>query len=222
MNQHPVLSTAPGAGTARLHGAARRARRRLAVVLVALSLLAGACAHATYRKTPAGTLEGDLDVRWIKPDRFVYVPSTTNPLTFTTATRRVIVPRKMYTDGGSIPRLFWNVPGYSPWGYAPGYIVHDWLFVAHHCKFPDYQDVTFEESAAVLASAIKTLMVKKTAPTDETTLWAVYRAVKSPIARKLWDEGTCDLPPPPPPGEEDFKVEGELLLRIRIPREPPH
>lgn len=201
------------------------AQRAWAVVsLLGVSLLTGACAHRTYGKTPTGTFEGVLDVRWIKPDRFVYVPSEKEPLTFTTADRRKIVPRAMYTDGGSIPRLFWGVPGYSPWGYAPGYIVHDWLFVAHHCQDAEYKDVSFEQSAALLASAIKTLMVGGTAPRDDTTLWAIYRAVKSPIARKLWDDGTCNIPPPPPPpppGIDTPAPVGELLMQIRFPRRVP-
>ena len=69
--------------------------------------------------------------------RFVYVPSPGRPLTFHRrshdATVRTIVPEMMYTDGGSIPRQAQLFRGFSPWGFAPAYMVHDWIFVARHC-----------------------------------------------------------------------------------------
>jgi Protein of unknown function (DUF1353) len=131
-----------------------RSTRRMVMTVLTLFLCAS-CAQLTYNRTDPGKFEGSLDVRWIKPDTFIYVPSQEDPLRFTTSDRRVIAPREMYTDGGSIPRLFWGVPGYSPWGYAPAYIIHDWLFEAHHCDVPEYQDISFDRSASILAGAIK-------------------------------------------------------------------
>ncbi|MFW2440396.1 MAG: hypothetical protein ACN4GR_13615 [Arenicellales bacterium] len=101
----------------------------------------------------------------------------------------------MYTDGGSIPRIFWSVPGYSPWGIAPAYIIHDWLFVAHHCGIPDYKSVTFTESSRFMGESIKTLMETTRVPKDESLFFNIVAAVKTPIARSLWDKGVCDLPP---------------------------
>jgi hypothetical protein len=169
------------------------------------------CGHLTYNQTKIGKFEGSLDVRWIKPDQFIYIPDKENPLRFTTANKKVIQPRKMYTDGGSIPRLFWGVPGYSPWGYAPSYVIHDWLFEAHHCGLSDYKDITFEDSATILAEGIKTLMESGKAPKEEIILWVIYEAVRTPIAKSLWDASdACH------PVEEAAGVPGELILRIDL------
>lgn len=178
-------------------------------------LLCTSCAQFTYERTESGKFEGSLDVRWIKPDKFIYIPSKEDPLRFTTPDRKVITPQKMYTDGGSIPRLFWSVPGYSPWGYAPAYIIHDWLFEAHHCNIPEYRDVTFDRSAGILAEGIKTLMVTNSAPKDETTLWAIYEAVKTPIAKSLWDKTESCNPPIQLMGVGE-EPPGELLFKVRI------
>src|SRR5262249_41845045 len=45
-----------------------------------------------------------------------------------------IVPEDMFTTGGSVPRVFCSIPGLSPWGLGPAYIIHDWLFFVHRCK----------------------------------------------------------------------------------------
>src|SRR5262245_17632462 len=107
------------------------------------------CANLFYQQTQIGKFEGSVDVRWVKPDRFMYIPNNENPLRFRTSDQKIIVPRKMLTDGGSIPQLFWSVPGYSPWGYAPSYIIHDWLFEAHHCSIPEYNEISFDDSARI-------------------------------------------------------------------------
>jgi hypothetical protein len=183
------------------------------MVLLAL-FLCTACAQLAYDRTHFGEFKGSLDVRWIKPDKFIYIPSQEDPLRFITSEKRVIAPQKMYTDGGSIPRLFWGVPGYSPWGYAPAYIIHDWLFEAHHCDIPEYRDITFEGSANILAEGIKTLMITNTAPQDETTLWAIYEAVRSPIAKSVWDRSESCNPPSEVKALE--QPPGELLFKIHI------
>lgn len=205
--------------TARMAASAVRGEprfARFAVALAAALLLAGAsgCAQLVYRDTSTGIFQGTLDVRWIKPDRFIYMPDKDDPLRFTTADGRVLQPLAMYTDGGSIPRLFWSMPGYSPWGYAPAYIIHDWVFLAHHCRFDEYRDITFERSAQLLAEGIKTLMESGTAPREETILWSIYEAVRSPVARSLWDSAwSCDLPAA---RELALQPPGESILRIRI------
>jgi len=181
-------------------------------------LLSASCSKLTYSHADPGKFEGSLEIRWVKPDRFLYVPNQENPLRFTTSDRRVIVPRKMYTDGGSIPRLFWGIPGYSPWGYAPAYIIHDWLFEAHHCDVPEYRDISFDRSADILAEGIKTLMETDVAPKDETTLWTIYEAVKSPIAKSVWDmPESCSLPKET---RELLQPRGELLFTISIENLP--
>lgn len=196
-------------------------RARL-ILLLSLTLFVTGCADFVYWKTDIGEFKGKLDVRWVEPDRFVYVPNETDPLRFTTANGQQITPRLMYTDGGSIPRLFWGVPGYSPWGYAPAYIVHDWLFQAHQCQYTDVAWVTFDDSARILAEGIKTLMENQVAPKNETVLYSIYEAVKTPIAEKLWKAPDRCNPPALEPTPR-LRDQGRVLFTIdmeNIPRLP--
>lgn len=103
----------------------------------------------------------------------------------------------MDTDGGSIPGILHGNMKYSPWGYGLGYIIHDWLFVAHKCEYQPGDDVIFADSARVLGEAIKTLMETgftdfdgKTVrfPRSESAAWNIYAAVQTKIARKLRDK----------------------------------
>ncbi len=163
--------------------------------IVASFVLSGCWAHIAYDNAETGEFTGVLEIRWLEPDRFLFVPNQTNPLRFKTAAGdRVIEPKPMYTDGGSIPRIFWSIPGYSPWGLAPAYIIHDWLFVAHHCNTAGYEDVSFPDSSRFMGESIKTLMETNRVPRDETLFFNVVAAVRTPIAKRLWDEGECDLP----------------------------
>jgi len=52
-----------------------------------------------------------------------------------------------------------------------------------------------------------------TAPKDATTLAAIYEAVKSPIAKQVWDKGECTTPPTVAFGLEP---PGELLFQIKV------
>jgi hypothetical protein len=90
----------------------------------------------------------------------------------------------MQTDGGSIPRPAWIIPGLSPWDYLPAYIVHDWDFVAHHKHLSNR---TFEEVNLTLAEGIYTLMKTGVVNSDLVRIEIIYRAVSSPIGRRLWD-----------------------------------
>jgi hypothetical protein len=104
--------------------------KRMALMLFLSALMAVGCfSQRAYENSSTGKFEGAVDIRWLKPDLFLYVPNRTDPLRFTTAEGRVFEPKPMYTDGGSVPRLLWSVPGYSPWGMGPAYILHDWLFI---------------------------------------------------------------------------------------------
>ena len=164
------------------------------VLLGAIGANLSGCASIFYSKLPTGTFSGKLDVEWIAPNQFIYRPHRFDPLIYSTADGHKIQPRAMFTDGGSIPRLFWSVSGFGPWDFAPGYIIHDWLFEQHHCKESDWQSYDFPSSALILAEAIKTQMVKA-GDRDSTIVWAVHEAVSSPIARRLWDSGECKKPP---------------------------
>ncbi len=103
---------------------------------LALLLGLGGCATATV-PGPGGTLSGKLVVQWVAENRFIYRPDAADPLRFRRPNGQEIVPQEIFTDGGSIPPVFWSLPGFSPWGYGPAYIVHDWLFQQHRCRLPD-------------------------------------------------------------------------------------
>ena len=162
--------------------------------MLALALLAPGCASYQYRHLMPGKFEGKVTVTWVEPNLFIYEPDPVTPLTYTAASGRKLVPTKMYTDGGSIPPFLWGVPGYSPWGYAPAYIIHDWLFEAHHCSYPGQGDTAFTESAELLAEGIKTLMESGKVPKDEFVEFSIYEAVSSSVAKNLWDNGACNPP----------------------------
>jgi len=109
----------------------------------ALVLAGCASVDPDYASLMAGHFKGSLVVVWVGEGggpgdgRFLYVPDPDDPLTFKRndpkAPGAVIRPGIMYTDGGSIPKIAQAFRGFSPWGYAPAYMIHDWLFVARHC-----------------------------------------------------------------------------------------
>jgi len=149
------------------------------------------CAYIFYSETPKnGTFSGKLYVEWIAPNEFIYSPDKDNPLTFITSEGDKITPQRMYTDGGSIPRLFWSAKNLGPWDFAPGFIIHDWLFEQHRCKKGDWKDYDLNSAAKVLAEAMKAQMEKHGKP-EPVVAYAVYRAVQSQVAEKSWNEGDC-------------------------------
>jgi hypothetical protein len=136
--------------------------------------------------------------------RFVYVDNPRDPLRFTRgvpgAAVPVIQPQMMYTDGGSIPRAGQMFRGFSPWGYAPAYMVHDWLFVARHClndgtPTPEEQALaalTFQDSASIIAEAIKTLIASGKVQPDDVAPRVISGAVTGPISNQSWTaKGAC-------------------------------
>ncbi len=180
----------------------------LAVLI--LTLMSSGCASWQYSRVQPGELHGRLVVQWIDPDKFIFLPDPEKPLTFTRHNKDSITPGVMYTDGGSIPRPLWGVRNYSPWGYAPAYVVHDWLFEMKHCQLPGIEKFNVDEAALVLAEVMKTMMEHdKSAPVDKLTLYAIFEAVRSPIAQQVWDSGTC----------RRVATRGEELAPI-LPREP--
>lgn len=170
--------------------------RYLLLCLLLLNL--PGCGYWQYVNTDYGEFKGKLQVRWIEPDKFLFLPDSDDPFRYI-GKNRTIQPKAMYTDGGSIPQLFWSVPGYSPWGYAQAYIIHDWIFVAHHCNDGDDGDFTFDDSATILSEGIKTMMERKKVPKSYFTHYTISQSVKSKIARNLWDsatyidEGKCNV-----------------------------
>src|ERR1044071_6767750 len=167
--------------------------------LAAVMALLTGCSSIYYSQVKEGKLSGRLIVEWIDADYFIFVPDTDRPLTFSRYNRDVIVPERMFTDGGSIPRAFWGIRNYSPWGYGPAFIVHDWLFEMKRCRHSGYERYSFEDTADILAEVIKTLMTDpKHGVEDKFTLYAISEAVRSPLARAIWEDSKCNPPPPRP------------------------
>lgn len=149
-----------------------------------------------YDGLTPGQLTGRFAVRWDGMDSFVYIPDADQPLTYTTLQGRAIQPRIMYTDGGSIPRILRGMKKFSSWGYAPAFMIHDWLFAARKCDHAPDTDWTFPDSARVLAEVMKCLMENgftnyagQRNKLDKTpdTLYVIYLGVRSPIAENLWN-----------------------------------
>lgn len=186
---------------------------RLAHLFSALFISLTGCGSINYDKVEAGRFDGSLFVMWVGEGgptgdgAFVYVPAPGKELTFTRKTasgkEQVIRPTMMYTDGGSIPKIGQVFKGFSPWGYAPAYMVHDWLFRARQCvtdgKATKAESIVagieFEESARIIAEAIKTLQNEGRVAPNDVAPRVISNAVAGPTARYLWQkEGACPVP----------------------------
>lgn len=121
-------------------------------------------------------------------------PSTQDPLTFErSGNRGSIQPGEMWTDGGSIPRTFWVFKHYSPWGYGPAFIIHDWLFHMQDCELPGYDKYTIEVAATVMSEVMKTLMEEPAFNFgSKNSLYFMYKAVQSPAAVQAWEDKECE------------------------------
>jgi hypothetical protein len=176
------------------------------IIMVFLS----ACASVDYSQTPAGRFTGSVFVMWVSEGNesgdgnFLFVPDPRDRLTFTRHDPHghgvVIQPGLMYTDGGSIPKIAQVFKGLSPWGYAPAYMIHDWLFVARHClvdgeadpRFNQVRDVDFDDSATILAEAIRALVASQQVQPNDLAGETITTAVDSVVAKELWDKtGAC-------------------------------
>lgn len=153
------------------------------------------CATLSYRNTPSANFSGDVDVRWVENDYFLFIPSKNNPLKLIRSDGSHIRPGLMFTDGGSIPRYFWGVKGFSPWGYAPAYMIHDWMFQAHQCQVEPDNKYSFSDSIQVIAEALKASMEAHPSSRDYFVFDAIVGAIGSPIAEKVWNKGICKQPP---------------------------
>lgn len=185
-------------------------RIRSAFASLVAGCMATSCTTIDFDRLPPGKFSGTLIVMWVGEGgsagdgKFVFVPDPHERLTFTRAGGRSgpIVPGVMYTDGGSVPKIVQPFRGFNPWGYAPAYMVHDWIFTAHHCledgkTDPVYQAIAgieFDESGVILGEAIQTLMAQKLVSENDVAKTAITAAVRSPIAERIWKgkRGTCE------------------------------
>lgn len=166
-----------------------RVRVRCAAFCIAASTMIG-CAPLHYADTDVGRLKGAIVVEWISEDLFMFVPNEQWPFSFTRSNGEVISPGLMVTDGGSVPRPLWAIRNYSPWGYAPAFIVHDWLYQQKHCAASPYN---YKDAAWIMSEAIKTMVEDKGGPGrgEKFVIYSMHEAVSSPIAAQLWENGEC-------------------------------
>jgi Protein of unknown function (DUF1353) len=181
-------------------------------LVICLGDLCG-CAHSFFQRTQTGELHGKVIVEWYKPNLFVYRPDSVAPLTFKRKSGATIQPGMMYTDGGSIPRAFWVFRNYSPWGYGPAFIVHDWLFHMHNCKLPGYDQYDVHDAAAVMSEVMKSLM--KSPHFDygsESSVYLMYQAVQTAPALAAWENGRCINP-----AEESTPAKPDATFVVEAP-----
>ena len=156
-------------------------------------------ANNFYKKLKTGKFVGAPAVIWNgfdaenKRPTFLYRPSD---FAYVTASGRRIQPGLMDTDGGSVPKVLHSVGSFNPWTYGPAFLIHDWIFVAHQCGTSPDNDIDFDTSANIMAEGIKTLMevgftnidgMTQKFPESEDTLYLMYLAVRTKIARGRWD-----------------------------------
>lgn len=158
-------------------------------------LLMSGCASLHYRHTQAGQLSGKVVVEWRKPNLFTYKPDAGEPLVFVRKSGDTIRPELMFTDGGSIPREFWVFKNYSPWGYGPAFIVHDWLFHMENCKLPSHEKYSVGEAATIMSEVMKTMMESPDFDYgSKTSMYLMYEAVQTQPAQDAWNKGRCLIP----------------------------
>ncbi len=168
------------------------ATRLFKLSLIIVVGILGGCSDFEYNKLQTGKLKGRLIIEWISRDSFRFIRHSTDPLRFTRFDGTTITPDTMVTDGGSVPAALRSVKTYSPWGFGPAFVIHDWLFQMKSCKLPGYEKLTLETSADIMAEIIKTMMeAKDYGEPDKLTLYSMHQAVKSRYAKDMWDNGVC-------------------------------
>jgi hypothetical protein len=171
------------------HEISRRSSLRTLAAFAALPL-ASCGTWIRYEDIGEGDLQGRCTVEWYREDYFIYRKHPDNPLSFRPSFMTTpIVPENMYTDGGSIPRVFWSIPSLSPWGLGPAYVIHDWIFEMHRCHRPvppEVAQITFEQSARILAEVGKALI--EHGLVKHNLLEEIVWAVRTRYARGLWDQ----------------------------------
>lgn len=167
---------------------------RLGLVAM-ISLMLPGCSEVNYERTEPGKLKGKLILEWVDQDKFRFISDATDPLRFVRANSQEIQPGPMFTDGGSIPAPLRAIKSFSPWGYAPAFIIHDWLFVMKQCRLPGYENWDHLKAAEVFSEVMKTVMENpKFGGPNKLVHYSMYEAVRSDIARQYWDDGKCETP----------------------------
>lgn len=140
-----------------------------------------------------------IRLRWLEPVIYDLIPKKGAPFSFTRANGQVIEPRRMFTDGGSIPRfMHWDAM-LDPWRFAPAYFLHDWIFELHYCAVANgtEEKYTFQDANDILMEGINTMNNTGLSTARTTAMFAIDLAVSSFIAKRLWDQKArvCTIPP---------------------------
>lgn len=143
-----------------------------------------------YPDFPSGAFEGEPLLYWVEPDIFRLEPNSAKPFRFVRTLNdgdtEIIEPGRMFTDGGSIPRAFGVFSEkLSPWGYAPAFLIHDWLFDCHHAGT---SDKNFEEVRDIMMEGVKTLMVSGVCKRSRLVFDLIHAGIDSPVARAIWNK----------------------------------
>ena len=174
--------------------------------LGAITKFLPATSHEEYDAIIPGRFSGILTVEWHGPRKFLFYqqPHEDAAFSFTRHNGEVIVPGRMRTDAGTIPKFLWTVPGFSPWEFGPAYIVHDWEFRHHTCN---KGKKTFEEVNRTLLEGIKTLMESGVCQKNLSAFKIIAYSIHSNAVKRHWDTLTCsrlpsqmvlqDIMPPP-------------------------
>lgn len=95
----------------------------------------------------------DSENLWVLLEPCIYYLKTPDGDEFVEA------PIGMRTDFGSVPQVFWNLPGLSPFGrYKRAYVIHDKLFIAPVIRTAtSARAVSFGEANAILREAMGVL-----------------------------------------------------------------
>jgi hypothetical protein len=189
------------------------------IAAIATAPLTG-CVNLPREDLDGGVLEGRVVVQWDREDKFIYRIVDKNPLRFKPSfLDDFIVPQEMYTDGGSVPRIFWSVPGLSPWGLGPAYIIHDWIFQVHRCRWqaPSHEtNITFEQSAIILGQVGVCLV--NAGLIDHDKLNEVVWAVRTHYARDKWDKPGNSEECKSPKAKAVARRQGATVADFVIPR----
>ncbi len=134
----------------------------------------------------------NIRLRWLNEKWFEFIPNDVAPFGFKRSSGEIIHPGRFYTDGGSIPRVFWPKKGLSPWEYGPAYVIHDWEFDLHHC---DQSTKAFEEVRDTMMEAVRTLMESDLTTKRKWVFSRIYDGIDSFVARNIWNNNPgCTLP----------------------------
>ncbi len=133
---------------------------------------------------------------WNNRDNFIFSFDEDAPFSFEMSNGTLVTPQRMETNGGSIPRILHLFSKFSPWGYAPAFILHDWIFSAKRCGYEPFASWSLEDAADLMAESMKTLMEvgyvdfdgnRRIMEKSELTLLMMRYAVVTGKARDLWE-----------------------------------